>query len=101
MGSSVSIRTPVQGVTVSQLAQTVAKLGFNPHARAGRDNSQARANLGRIVSIRTPVQGVTAVDDRHHQRRVVSIRTPVQGVTRADEHCVVMPGFQSARPCRA
>ncbi len=57
----VSIRTPVQGVTVAANRLDALNHGFNPHARAGRDLLQQVGMGGeRLVSIRTPVQGVTS-----------------------------------------
>ena len=101
--SRVSIHTPVWGVTICPKSNYPPLIGFNPHARVGRDcdivdaatkvfsfNPHARvgrdiplrrAQIENIVSIHTPVWGVTSKRFANDKSATVSIHTPVWGVT--------------------
>ena len=56
-------------------------MGFNPHARVGRDQFYKVAEFSIDVSIHTPVWGVTFFKFFRHFLCWVSIHTPVWGVT--------------------
>ena len=82
LAQDVSIHTPIQGVTsLLALARRLLK-SFNPHTHTGCDQECKRTAIGRLVSIHTPIQGVTAHRHRQALHDQVSIHTPIQGVTR-------------------
>ena len=78
---SVSIHTPVKGVTRDCIRRYQCNHRFNPHAREGRDPKLRSGRRKKSVSIHTPVKGVTISGAMICIGMSVSIHTPVKGVT--------------------
>ena len=81
LGKYVSIHTPIQGVTSRSILITYTITGFNPHTHTGCDSNESINESTKMVSIHTPIQGVTTNQAANGFACKVSIHTPIQGVT--------------------
>ena len=73
-------------------------VGFNPRARAGRDNCASYSCRHTVVSIHAPARGATHSCPICGHRWVVSIHAPARGATNARQGFSDMLKFQSTRP---
>ena len=79
---SISIHTPIKGVTSEQLQLWGRWTDFNPHTHKGCDRPDPACDFSNIViSIHTPIKGVTSARLFHLHRHLISIHTPIKGVT--------------------
>jgi len=79
---SISIHTPVKGVTCVEQARcnTVRRISIHTPVK-GVTAERRIYRRDQVISIHTPVKGVTAIGGYRCNNRIISIHTPVKGVT--------------------
>ena len=96
----VSIHAPARGATRPVAMRPRALGGFNPRAREGRDQSEAKAKQTQAVSTHAPARGATLPSRFVFRKAHVSIHAPARGATGRHFYFSGYPAVSTHAPAR-